>query len=125
MSPDKKSQTVEEYITQAPVKTKALAQSLRKIILAAAPQAVEKLSYGMPYYTYHGRLVYFSARDDYVGLYVMSARDELRDEIKPYQTSRATLHFLAQDPLPVALIKKIIKTQAALNERKSIGIIPA
>ena len=120
MNSGKKPQTVEEYIEQSPAQTKRLAKELRKLILEAAPNASEKLSYGMPYYDYHGRLIYFSVREDYVGLYVMSARDVLQDEIKPYRTSKATLHFFAQDPLPTALIKKIIKTQVSLNERKNL-----
>ncbi len=120
MSMDKKPQTVDEYIEQVPSQTRAMAKQLRAIILAAAPNATEKIGYRMPYYSYHGRLIYFGAYETYIGLYVMSARDTLKDEIKPYKAAKATLHFPVSDPLPAALVEKIVKTQVALNEGKAV-----
>lgn len=112
-------QDVDDYINQAPVDTQAMAQQLRQIIKKTVPKVTEKLSYGMPYYSYHGRLVYFGAYKNYVGLYVMfDSRQALENEIKPYQSSKATLHFPVEKPLPIQLIRKIIKIQARANETR-------
>lgn len=110
---------VDDYIAKAPPQTQAMLRELRKTIKTAAPLAEEKISYQMPYYDYRGRLVYFGGYKNHVGLYVMSdARQALGDELKDYQTSKATLHFPIDQPLPVSLINKIIKIQVAANENR-------
>jgi uncharacterized protein YdhG (YjbR/CyaY superfamily) len=110
--------SVGDYINQAPASTQALARQIRRIIKEAAPEAEEKISYQMPYYSYYGRLIYFGAYKDYVGLYIMSgAAKALVREVKDYQTTPSTLRFPADQPLPIALIKKIVKTQAKFNEQ--------
>ncbi len=110
---------VDDYIAKAPPQTQAMLKQLRKIIKTAAPLAEEKISYQMPYYDYRGRLVYFGGYKNHIGLYVMSAaRENLGSELKGYQTSKATLRLPLDQPLPVALIKKIIKAQVAANENK-------
>ena len=112
-------QTVDEYIAAAPEPARAMAAQVRQIIKQTAPEAEEKLSYDMPYYAYRGRLVYWGAYKNYIGLYVMSpARDELKDEIEPYRQAKATLHFPLDQPLPVELIAKIIAVQYAANGQK-------
>jgi uncharacterized protein YdhG (YjbR/CyaY superfamily) len=50
---------VDEYIAQAPIEAQEKLQELRAMIKATAPEAEERISYGMPYYYYEGRLVYF------------------------------------------------------------------
>lgn len=81
--------------------------------------AEEKISYGMPYYAYKGRLIYWGAYKDYIGLYVMNdARDVLASEIEPYRTSKATLRLPLSEPLPAKLITKIVEIQAAANKSR-------
>ncbi len=114
-----KPQTVSEYIENAPPQIQEKARQLREIIKKTAPKAEEKLSYGMPYYSYHGRLIYFGLFKHHIGLYVMNeAREALSNELKPYHVSKATLHFSIDKPLPVGLIKKIVKAQVIANELK-------
>ena len=111
--------TVDEYIRGAPKEKQAKLIQLRKIIRSAAPQAQEKISYGMPYYGYKGRLVYFAYAKEHVGVYaMMAAMDALKDEVKPYRTSKATLRFEIGQKLPDALIKKLVKLQMKKNEEK-------
>jgi len=113
-----KSRTVDEYLSRAPQETRKLAGQLREIIKKSAPQATEKISYQIPYYGFNGRLIYFGVAKDHVSLYVMSAtRAALRDELEPYRGrgTKATYKFYLDKPLPVALIKKIIKTQLEAN----------
>lgn len=111
--------TVDEYIVNAPEAAQAHAKEIRAIIKQSAPQALEKLSYGMPYYSLKGRLIYWGAYKDYIGLYVMGdAREALTKEIEPYRKAKATLHFPLNKPLPTQLIKDIVKVQAEANEAR-------
>lgn len=114
-----KPQDVDEYIAASPAEAHEAAAELRAIIKKAAPEAQEKLSYGMPYYSYNGRLVYWGAYKDRLSLYVMSAaREALSDEIEPYRAAKSTLHLALDEPLPTALIAKIVATQLAFNKAK-------
>lgn len=102
--------TVDEYIKSAPVSHQGILKSLRKIIKSVAPKAEEKISYGMPYYGYKGRLVYFGYAKNHVGLYIMPRfLVGYEKEIEKYKTGRATLQLPLDRKLPVTLIKKILK----------------
>lgn len=114
-----KPKTVDEYLSRAPAEAKPFLHQIRKIIRSAAPSAQEKISYGMPFYSYKGRLVYFAHAKEHVGVYaMMAAMDALKSEVKPYRTSKATLRFPLDEKLPVALIKKLVKLQMKKNEEK-------
>ncbi len=116
----KKPKDVDSYIKGAPPETKSRLKELRKIIKAVAPKAEEKISYGMPYYGYFGRLAYFAYAKNHVGLYVMPPTVEVfKQELKSYKTLKATVQFPLVKPLPVALIKKLIKFGIKRNEEKS------
>jgi uncharacterized protein YdhG (YjbR/CyaY superfamily) len=114
------SSSVDEYIAALPAEAQAAAKKVRAIITKAAPKETqEKVSYGMPYYGYKGRLIYWGAWQDHIGLYVMDvARDALADEIAPYRKAKATLHFPLDQPLPEGLITKIVKVQAVANAER-------
>jgi uncharacterized protein YdhG (YjbR/CyaY superfamily) len=66
----KKAKDVDEYIAKAPKEVRGKLKELRAIIKSAAPKAEERISYGMPYYRYKGRLVYFRLSRAHIGLYV-------------------------------------------------------
>lgn len=111
--------TVDEYIKAAPGEAQAKLVQLRQLIKEAAPDAEERISYQMPYYDYHGRLIYFAGYKEHIGLYVMSdASEALKKEIEKYHSGKATLRFPVKEPLPAALIKKIVRIQAAANKSK-------
>lgn len=87
-------------------------RQLRSVIRRVAPQAEEKLSYGMPYYSFGGRLVYFAAFRDHVSLFVMGkAQTAYPRETKQYRKTKATLHFPLGSRLPSALIAKLIRVR--------------
>jgi|SRR5215471_12234350 len=112
----KRDATVAKYIADAPAPARKMLRELRAAIRAAAPGAEEKLSYGMPYYSYHGRLIYFAGFKNHIGLYVMgAARNAYAKELKKYQISKATLHFPVGSPLPLGLVKKLVRFQAREN----------
>ena len=106
----KSYKTVDDYMAaQSPDVRKKL-QELRQAILAASPEATEKISYGMPYYHLNGRLLYFMAHKEHIGFYPMkSAISAFKDELSGYETSAGTVRFPLDKPLPLPLINRIIK----------------
>ena len=111
---------VAAYIAAAPAKTRPMLRTLRRAIRTAAPKAEERISYRMPYYHHHGRLIYFAAYTHHIGLYIMGrAKGELAAELKPYQTSKATLRFRIGSKIPVRLVTKLVKARAKENEAKA------
>ncbi len=115
-----KFKTVDEYIAKASDEARPMLEQIRGIIKKAAPEATEKISYAMPYYGYHGRLIYFAGFKHHVGVYAMSdAMEACKDEVKPYRVAKATLHFKIDEPLPAALITKLVKAQMAANEART------
>lgn len=112
-----KAKTVDEFIAQAPKDKQSKLRQLRKIIKSAAPNAEEKISYGMPYYSHKGKLVYFAYAKNHIGLYPMPPITKMfAKELKKYHTLKATIRFPMNEELPIALIKKLIKARVKLNE---------
>jgi len=103
-----KPKTVDEYIAAAPKDVQGKLKEIRKAIKEAAPTALERISYGMPYYQYRGRLAYFSHWKTHIGLYIPTPIvAEHENELKSYKTTKATIQFPLDKKLPIALIKKL------------------
>ena len=112
-----KPKDVDEFIANAPKEIQPKLRDLRKIIKDTAPEALEKLSYGMPYYGYKGRLAYFGLAKNHIGLYIPPpVIEEHKNELKTYETAKATVQFPLNKELPVALIKKLIKARVKKND---------
>ena len=117
----KKVSNVDAYIKAAPKEVRGKLKELRAIIKSVAPKADERISYGMPYYGYKGRLTYFRLSKSHIGLYVPPpVIAEHKEELKDYGTSTATVRFPLDKKLPVALIKKLIKARIKKNEIKDL-----
>ena|SRR3972149_12000410 len=113
------SKDVDDYIAIAPKEARAKLVQLRKIIKATAPKADERISYGMPYYSYKGRLAYFRLAKAHIGLYIPPpVIAEHKKELRNYGTAMATVRFPLDKKLPGALIKKLIKARVKKNEAK-------
>lgn len=94
-------------------------KTLRRIITTAAPKAEEKISYGMPYYGYHGRLVYFATFRDHVSLFVMGVSQRmLHKELAKYKRTKATIHFPIGTKIPVTLVKQLVRARVKENEAR-------
>ncbi len=109
---------VEDYLATLPEESRAALEKLRKTIKAAAPEATETISYQMPAFKDHGRmLVYYAAFKDHYSLFPASGAviEAQREELKPYFTGRGTIRFNLDEPLPVALVKKIVKARIEEN----------
>jgi uncharacterized protein YdhG (YjbR/CyaY superfamily) len=113
-------QAVDAYIAAAPKAVQPMLRELRLAIRSAAPKAEEKLSYRMPFYAYHGRLIYFAAHRNHVGMYPIIGREKdlYAKELKPYMAAKATLQFPIGKPIPIGLVKKVVKERARENEAK-------
>lgn len=112
-----KPNNVDEYIAQAPKDVQGKLRELREAIKTAAPNAEERISYGIPFYAYKGRLVYFAFAKKHIGIYAIfePVRAEYESELEGYVMSKGTIQFPLDDKLPIALIKKLVKAQVKKN----------
>jgi uncharacterized protein YdhG (YjbR/CyaY superfamily) len=115
----KKFASVAAYLRAVPPAERAALQKLRKTIKAAAPHATEEISYGIPMFKHHGMLVGYAAFKDHCSLFMSTAiAGPLKRALAPYVTSKGTIRFTADKPLPARLVRKLVKTRVAQNERK-------
>ena len=113
----KKPKNVDAYIEAAPREVRSKFVQLRRIIKSVAPKAEEKISYGMPYYGYKGRLAYFRLAKAHIGLYIPPpVIQEHKSELKGYETAKATVRLPLNKKLPVAIIKKLVRSRIKKNE---------
>jgi uncharacterized protein YdhG (YjbR/CyaY superfamily) len=112
-----KANSVAEYIEGFPLPTRKKLKELRALIRAAAPKATEQISYGMPAYKLNGPLVYFAGYAKHLGLYAANGTTvkQLGAELEGYKTSKGTIQFPLDAPLPKPLIKKILKLRVTEN----------
>jgi uncharacterized protein YdhG (YjbR/CyaY superfamily) len=117
-----KPTTIDEYLAGVSSDKRAALQKLRKAIQATAPKAEECISYGLPAFRLNGRpLVAFGGAAHHCAFYPMSSRTILahQDDLKDYETSKGTIRFQADRPLPVALVRKLVKARIAENASRA------
>ncbi|TMK15605.1 MAG: hypothetical protein E6G63_05715 [Actinobacteria bacterium] len=110
--------SIEEYLAALPEEQRAALAKLRKTISAAAPKATEKISYAMPAFEQDGRfLVSYAAFKDHCSFYPASAAvmEALGEELEPYFSGKGTLRFQADEPIPAALVRKIVRVRLQEN----------
>jgi uncharacterized protein YdhG (YjbR/CyaY superfamily) len=109
-------ESVDDYLAALPEDSRAALEKLRATIRAAAPKATEGISYQLPTFKHHRRaLVGFGATKNHCALYVMSP-DVMRAhdaELKRYETGKGSIRFAAAKPLPVALVRKLVRARIA------------
>ena len=110
--------TVNEYIGSIPEPGRSTLEALRRIVRDAAPDAEERLSYGVCGYRLHGTLVYIGAARKHVALYAVGTdlMAQYADELAPYLSGDSTIRFPINVPLPKALVTKLVKARIAENE---------
>lgn len=101
--------SVDEYIAAEPVSLRPMLTELRDTIRAAAPEAEERISYGMPYYHLNGRLAYFKAHAHHIGLYPFSLEEARAAGVEHLVAAKATLQLPLDQPLPLAAIRRVIE----------------
>ena len=112
---------VDAYLASTSKEQRAALDNLRAAIKAAAPKAEEVISYQIPTYKYHGPLVHFVARESYCSFIAVSKTvlEKFKVELASFDTSGTTIHFMVENPLPAALVKKIVKARVAENEAQA------
>ncbi|MGE4233028.1 MAG: iron chaperone [Bacteriovoracia bacterium] len=105
-----KVKTVQQYINAAPKETKVKLKQMRTAIRSVAPKIKEEIKWGMPAFTYKRIVVLFAGFKKHVSLFPSpSAIKKFQKDLKKFKTSRGTIQFPLDQPLPIALIKKITK----------------
>jgi len=112
--------TVDEYLAGVPEPARTTLNKLRAAIRSAVPpEATETISYRIPAFRYKGVLVWFAAFSDHCSLFPTAAVIEaFKNELKGFSTSKGTIHFPTDKPLPTALVKRLVKARVAQNESK-------
>jgi uncharacterized protein YdhG (YjbR/CyaY superfamily) len=116
-----KVKTIDEYLAALSDDKRAALEKLRQTIKAVAPKAEECISYQLPAFRLNGKiLVAFGARDNHCAFYPMSGStvEAFQDELRNFDTSKGTIRFQADKPLPVALVRKLVKARIVENEEQ-------
>ena len=111
---------VDEYLARVPEPARSTLNRIRAVIRSAVPPAAtETISYGMPAFRYKEVLVWFAAFSDHCSLFpTASVIEAYKKELRGFYTSKGTIHFPTDKPLPAALIKKLVKARVAQVEGK-------
>jgi uncharacterized protein YdhG (YjbR/CyaY superfamily) len=106
--------TFDGYLAALSDEKRAALEKLRRAIRAAVPKAEECISYGIPAFRLNGKfLVGLGAAANHCSFYPGSALDRYKAELKGYETSRGTVRFQPNQPLPVALVRKLVEARIA------------
>ncbi len=119
---NKEIETFESYRKNYPIEIQRRLDQIQEAVKSAVPEAEEKISYNMPSYSFHGRLIYYGAFKNHIGFYPASRAvfDKFKDELKVYkQSGKGTIQFPHDKPLPLNLIKRIALYRANENIRES------
>ncbi len=118
-SNQKKFKNIDEYIPGFPVDIQIILRQIRETIHKAAPNAEEVISYNMPAFKQNGVLVYFAAFKNHIGFFPTSSPIVVfKKELTGYKTSKGTIQFPLDKPMPLSLIKKIVKYRVKENSEK-------
>jgi len=105
-----RNRSVDRYIEGFPPDVREKLEELRRIVRREAPEAEEVISYGMPTFRLRGALVHFAAYSDHIGLYpTPSAIEAFSERLRPFSTSKGTVRFLLDRPIPYDLVAEIVR----------------
>ena len=117
---NKTFKTIDEYIALFPKDVQNILKALRKAIRDVAPQAEEAISYQIPTYKLNGNLVHFAAFKDHISFFPTSSGIEaFKVKLKSYKTSKGTIRFPLDEPIPFDLIKEIVRFRVKENLSKN------
>ena len=112
--------SVDEFLATVPPDKRAALQELRKVIREAAPEAAELINYGVPMFRLNGNnLVSYAAAKDHCSFYVQSpaVMEAHATELTGFRTSKGTVNFTPDRPIPPELIARLVEARIAENER--------
>lgn len=114
---------IDTYLEAQPTDARQALERIRKIVKQVVPKAEEVISYGMPAIKYHGILLYFAAFKNHCSLFPAEGKiiEQFKEELKGYITSKGTIQFTTDKPLPASLIKMIVKERKLQNEKRAVN----
>jgi uncharacterized protein YdhG (YjbR/CyaY superfamily) len=112
--------TVDEYLAGVPEPARTTLNKIRATIQSVVPaEATEVISYGVPTFKYNGPVIWFAAFSNHCSVFPTAAViEQFKDELKAYKTSKGTIQFPVDKPLPASLVKKMVKARLAEIELK-------
>ncbi len=115
--------SVDHYIAESPAHVQALLRQIRETVAAAAPDADESISYGMPAFKLKGKpLAYFAAFKRHIGFYpTPRGIDEFKEALSGYKGAKGSVQFPLDAPLPLDLAARIVRFRAAEIGKKAAG----
>jgi len=113
--------TIDEYLALVSEDKRGALRALREMIRAAAPDAEECISYKMPAFKLNGMLVGFAAAKNHCALYAWngSTTGLFADELRGYETSKGTIRFTPEKPLPERLVRRLVELKVVKNAERS------
>jgi uncharacterized protein YdhG (YjbR/CyaY superfamily) len=115
----KSPKDIDDYISRYPAEVQKLLQKMRLTIYKAAPKATETISYGLPAFRLNGMLVWFAAFKNHIGFYPgAGAIKEFQKELIAYKQAKGSVQFPFDQPLPFALVSRIVKFRVKQNLSK-------
>jgi uncharacterized protein YdhG (YjbR/CyaY superfamily) len=112
--------SIDEYIRSFPEHIQIKLKQLRMLIKQITPEAQEKISYQMPTFYLNGNLVHFAAHSNHIGFYPTSSGiANFAGKLLKYKSSKGSVQFPMDEPLPIELIKRIVKFRVKENIRKN------
>jgi uncharacterized protein YdhG (YjbR/CyaY superfamily) len=113
-------QTVDAYLARVPEPARTTLSKMRAVIRSVAPpEATEAISYGVPTFKLKGPIIWYAAFSNHCSVFPTAAViEQFKEELKAYTTSKGTIQFPVDKPLPATLLKKMVKARLAEMERK-------
>jgi uncharacterized protein YdhG (YjbR/CyaY superfamily) len=111
---------VDDYLAGVPEPARSTLKKVRAAIRSAVPpEATEAISYRMPAFMHKGTLMWYAAFSDHCSLFpTASVIEAFKDELKNFSTSKGTIQFPVDKPLPATLVRKLVKARIAQKEQK-------
>ncbi|MBE0683750.1 MAG: DUF1801 domain-containing protein [Anaerolineales bacterium] len=111
---------IDKYIAAFPKEVQEILNKLRAAIREAAPEAEETINYQIPTFTLNGNLVHFAGFKQHIGFYpTPSGMEKFKKELAIYQGAKGSVQFPIDKPLPLGLVKRIVKFRVAENLKKA------
>ena len=112
--------TVDEYLSRVPQPARGTLRKIRAAIRSVMPpDATETISYGIPAFRYQGMLGWYAAFSNHCSFFPTAAVIRaFRDELKGHTVKKGTIHFTAEKPLAMGLIRKLVRARVKLNEQR-------
>jgi uncharacterized protein YdhG (YjbR/CyaY superfamily) len=114
-----KFSNIDDYIASFPVETREILEQLRETIRKNAPEAMQTINYGIPTFTLKGNLVHFAAFKNHIGFYpTPSGIEAFKKDLSAYEVAKGSVKFPIEEPLPLALIGRMVKFRVEENKAK-------